>query len=125
VQCLPNPAPLAKNQEVKKVSYAGLTFLTADSIADALVDLAVVLPRTKIVDVPIVDDHGAVQQARLVIGPTGHLIAVPKESAFPDPADNGVSDRLRRRASAIRSPHTAIATTDEPLSSGFEELEFP
>lgn len=110
---------------MKKVSYAGLTFLTADRIADALVDLAAALRRAEIVEVPIVDDRGAVQQARLVIGPTSHLIAVPDESAFRDPEDNGTSERLRRRASEVRSPHTAVATTDEPLSTGFEELEFP
>lgn len=107
------------------MSYAGLTFLTADSIADALVDLAAALPRAEIVEVPIVDDRGAVQRARLVIGPTSHLIAVPEDSAFAAPKDDGTTEQLRRRASLVRSPHTAIATSTEPLSTSFEELEFP
>jgi hypothetical protein len=110
---------------VKKVSYGGLTFLTTDSIADALVDLAAALPTPEIVEVPIIDDAGTVQPARLVIGPTSHLITVPEHSAVADPDDNGTAAQLRKRASIVRSSHTAIATATEPLSTGFEELEFP
>ncbi|HEY9478321.1 MAG TPA: hypothetical protein VIQ26_07805 [Microbacteriaceae bacterium] len=110
---------------MKKVSYAGLAFLTADDVADALVDLAAALPRAEIVEVPIVDDRGTIQRARLVIGPTSHLIAVPEDTAFADPEDDGTTGQLRKRASLVRSPHTAIATATEPLSASFEELEFP
>jgi hypothetical protein len=44
---------------VKRVSYAGLTFITADGVADALVDLAAALPRAEIVEVSVLDDVGA------------------------------------------------------------------
>ena len=80
------------------MSYAGLTFLTADSVADALVDLAAALPRAEIVEVPVLDDSGATQSARLVVGPNSHMIAIPTKSAYPEPNQDDAAEQLRHRA---------------------------
>ncbi|MEO7005508.1 MAG: hypothetical protein ABI275_06025 [Terrimesophilobacter sp.] len=110
---------------MKRVTYAGLSFLVADGVADALIDLAAALPRAEIVEVPVLDSSGITQYARLVIGPGSYMIAIPEKSSYPEPHHDDFATKLRRRAKQARSPHIATASTSEPLSGGFEELDFP
>jgi hypothetical protein len=110
---------------VKRVSYAGLTFITADGVADALVDLAAALPRAEIVEVSVLDDVGATQIARLVIGPSSHMIAIPTSSSYPEPDLEDAAERLRQRVKRARSQHIATASGPDSISTGLEELEFP
>lgn len=107
------------------MSYSGLSFLTSDGVADALLDLAAALPKAEVVEVSVFDDSGAVQSARVVIGPSSHLIAIPEKSAYPEPALHGVEEKLRQRAKQARLPQTATATGTDSIARGFEELEFP
>jgi hypothetical protein len=125
MQWLATPAQSANANGVKRVSYAGLTFLTADGVADALVDLAAALPRAEIVEVPALDDAGATQTARLVIGPNSHMIAIPTKSPYPEPDLGDAAERLRQRVIRARSQHIATASAPDSTSTGFEELEFP
>lgn len=110
---------------VKRVSYAGLLFLAADGVADALVDLAAALPRAEIVEVPVLDSSGVTQYARLVIGPSSHMIAIPEKSPFPEPNHDDDARKLRQREKQARSPHIATASAPDSLSGGLEELDFP
>lgn len=107
------------------MSYAGLTFMTADGVADALVDLAAALPRAEIVEVPVLDESGATQAARLVVGPNSHMIAIPTKSAYPEPNQDAAAERLRRRAKRAISQHIATASASDSISTSLEELEFP
>jgi hypothetical protein len=125
MQWVPTPPQSADANCVKRVSYAGLSFLTADGVADALVDLAAALPRAEIVEVPVLDSSGVTQYARLVIGPSSHMIAIPEKSAFPEPDHGDAAEKLRQRAQTAQSPHTATASEPDSIVSGFEELEFP
>jgi hypothetical protein len=110
---------------VKRVSYAGLTFITADGVADALVDLAAALPRAEIVEVSVLDDVGATQTARLIIGPSSHMIAIPTSSSYPEPDLEDAAERLRQRVKRARSQHIATASGPDSIPTGLEELEFP
>jgi hypothetical protein len=107
------------------VSYAGLTFMTADGVADALVDLAAALSRAEIAEVPVLDEVGATQTARLVIGPNSHMIAIPTKSSYPDPDLDDAAEQLRQRGKRARSQHIATASGPDSISTGLEELEFP
>ena len=99
--------------------------MTGDEVADALVDLAAALPRAEIVQVPVLDDSGATQAARLVIGPNSHMIAIPTEAPYQEPDQKDAAERLRQRAKLAISQHIATASTTDSISTGLEELEFP
>jgi hypothetical protein len=107
------------------VSYAGLTFMTADGVADALVDLAAALSRAEIAEVPVLDEAGATQTARLVIGPNSHMIAIPTNSVYPEPDLEDAAEQLRQREKRATSQRIATASRPDWISTGFEELEFP
>jgi hypothetical protein len=125
MQWLATPTQSANANGVKRVSYAGLAFLTSDGVADALVDLAAALRRAEIVEVPALDDAGAAQTARLVVGPYSHMIAIPATSPYPEPDLEDAAERLRQQAKRARSQHIATASAPDSTSTGLEELEFP
>ena len=107
------------------MSYSGVSFVTSDDVADALLDLAAALPQAEVVEVSVLDDSGALQSARVVIGPSSHLIAIPDKSVYPESTLQGVAEKLRQRAKQARSSQTATATSTDSIARGFEELEFP
>jgi hypothetical protein len=111
---------------MKRVSYAGQSFLTTDAVADALVDLTAAISRghkAEIVEVPVIDERGQTQPARLVLDPSSHLIAIQEESHQPEPELNDVARQFRLRARAVRSRHLATPTPAEPSAFGFDEVE--
>jgi hypothetical protein len=91
---------------MKRVTYAGESFLTADAVADALVDLTAALGRaadSEVVEMPAVDGEGVARPVRLVIGPASQLVAVPEESAFEEPDGDAVVAELEARTRAMRA----------------------
>jgi len=101
---------------MKSVSYAGLTFSTADAIADALLQLAAALgqnERAETVDIPVVDDDGRPTSVQLVIGPASQFISRPVESTFADPQDDELLDMLERRIRSLDMPRAAAVSLNE------------
>jgi hypothetical protein len=111
---------------MKRVSYAGQSFLTADAVADALVDLTAAISRgrrAEIVEVPIIDESGRIQPARLVLDPFSHIMAIRVESQYQEPELNDVASQFRLRARMERSRHIATPTPAELTAFGFDEVE--
>jgi hypothetical protein len=101
---------------MKTVSYAGLSFSTADDIADALLQLAAALgqnERAETVDIPVIDDNGLATSVQLVIGPASQFISRPVDSPYADPHDDELLDALRRRTRSLDMPRAAAVSQHE------------
>ncbi len=101
---------------MKSVTYAGLTFLTSDEIADALLQLAAALgqnERAETVEIPVITEDGVLSSVQLVIGPASQFISRPIESAFAAPVSDETLEHLRHR----------LRLLDLPKASAVEELE--
>jgi hypothetical protein len=112
---------------MKRVSYAGATFLTADSTADALVHLTAALGRAQhaqVVELPVVDDSGREQIVLLVVGPASQLVAAPEHSKHPEPDSAGIVAELQARTRAMASHYTGAPASQSALSDfDFDEWD--
>ncbi|QJU54539.1 hypothetical protein SCB71_15550 [Herbiconiux sp. KACC 21604] len=101
---------------MKSVSYAGLTFETADEIADALLQLAAALgvnERSETVDIPVVEQNGDLSSVQLVIGPASQFISKPVTSPYNEPASAEVVERLTYRTRLLDLPRAAAISDSE------------
>ena len=108
---------------MKRVSYAGETFLTTDAVADALVDLTAVLGRShkaEVVELSAVDENGETREVRLVVGPASQISAVHVETEYEEPDTGDTVKRLQARARSLEHPNVATMT-QAPNTSIFED----
>jgi|GEM_PF-3012739 len=115
---------------VKRILYASGGFLTADVIADALMEYASVLAivgSADVVSCPGLDEEGHTRRIQLVLGPASQIMAMDTDEPdteidFTDPLEE-----LRRRA-RHRLP-SAIDVADAgdraPAESDAESAEHP
>lgn len=85
---------------MKRIRYAGGSFLTGDAIADALLDYATALARAGTADHVIVPGLGADEaptSVDVVVGPASQLIAEHEESGAEEPHHEEFVADLRRR----------------------------
>jgi hypothetical protein len=104
---------------MKRVSYAGESFLTADDTADALIQLTAALGRAQnaqVVELPTVDQSGEVQIVLLVVGPASQLVAIPEESPFPEPESTAVVADLEARTRATRRNYSGVLSSQGSVS---------
>ncbi|WP_291041976.1 hypothetical protein [Herbiconiux sp.] len=101
---------------MKSVSYAGLSFETADEVADALLRLATALgvkEKAETVEIPIVEEGGVQNVVQLVIGPASQFISRHVESPYADPESDGVVERLDQRTRLLELPRAAAVSPSE------------
>jgi hypothetical protein len=113
---------------MKRVSYAGESFLTTDTVADALVDLTAALGRTKnaeVVEVPAVDLEGKMQAVRLVVGPASQIVTIHVESLYGEPEVGDAVTRLRAQAQATDRPNVAVTSSPRGAIFDVDELDSP
>ena len=70
-----------KASTVKRIYFSSGSVLTGDYIADAVLDLAVLVSArsaSATVDIPVMLSDGSTGQANLLISPVGALLAVPE-----------------------------------------------
>jgi hypothetical protein len=114
---------------MRRISYAGATFVTSDGIADALLRFVAALGRghqAEALDIPAVDEAGGSVVVQLVVGPTSQLISLP-EDAQPATKEldttETVSD-LRQRTHALAAPlHTTFATPHASPAFDLDDLD--
>lgn len=111
---------------MKRILYAGGSFLTDDVVADALMEYARVLAivdSADVVEVPGIDADGTVQTMRLLIGPASQLLATSTDEVVSGlDVDSALSD-LRERAHR-RLPHSFdVGDTAGPAESDAESTE--
>jgi hypothetical protein len=101
---------------MKSVTYAGLTFSTADAIADALLELAAALgqnERAETIEIPVVEDDGNTSTVQLVIGPASQFISRPITSPYDDPQGDGIVDQLEKRTRLLDLPRASAISAGE------------
>lgn len=92
---------------MKRVSYAGVSFLTTDGVADALLRFVAALglkQKAETVEIPAVGDRGDMVPVQLVIGPASELVSMPESSDIEEPDTSATITNLDRRTNAIAHP---------------------
>jgi hypothetical protein len=105
---------------MKKVSFCGESFLTADAAADALFQLVAALGAghdSELLDMPAVDRDGKTVILQMIVGPTSELISVPAGASWAEPDTTEAVAYLRDRARVLSGPRglacsEAIASTE-------------
>ena len=90
---------------VKRILYAGGSFLTGDRIADAVLDYAAELAnagKAVKLEVPALDLEQRPERVSLVIGPSSQLLAEPV-SVGQEIEDEAFIRQLHRRTEVLRS----------------------
>lgn len=101
---------------MKSISYAGLSFETADGVADALLRLATALgvnEKAETVEIPIVEEGGTLNMVQLVIGPASQFISRHVESPYADPESDEVVERLDQRTRLLDLPRAGAMSASE------------
>jgi len=110
---------------MKRVSYAGESFLTPDTVADALVDLTAALGRVQkaeAVELPALDEHGRNLAVRLVIGPASQILAVHEDTTFAEPDVGDTVERLQAKTRQTDARNVAIVAP-APAAAAFFDLD--
>ena len=92
---------------MKRVFYAGSSFLTGNAIADALVSYTEFLVEdrsTDYVDIPVRHADGCEGRAWFLLGPDRDLFAQPEFSPWYEVEDYELVSRLRQRSSSLPIP---------------------
>lgn len=112
---------------MKRVSYAGETFLIADDTADALMHLTAALGRAQnaqVVELPTVDARGKLQVVLIVVGPASQLMATPEESIYEEPESSAIVAELEARTQATRANYGQSLASPQSISDyDLDELD--
>ena len=106
---------------VKRILYAGGSFLTGDGIADAVLDYAAELAnagKAAKLDVPALDLEQRQEQVSLVIGPASQFLAEPI-AVGQEMEDETFTQQLRRMTRVLQSKSGTIDGGD---ASAFSAL---
>lgn len=103
---------------MRRVTYAGGTFLTGDRIADALLDYAAQIARADSADhlvVPTIGPGGERGTVDVVLGPASQLLAERENLEISDVEDAAFVEDLERRG---RLAGVGRADQVDPRSGG-------
>ena len=106
---------------MKRILYAGGSFLTGDRIADAVLDYAAELAnagKAAKVEVPALDLEQRPERVLLLIGPSSQLLAEPV-SVGQEIDDETFTTELRRKTRVLQSK---LGTIDGGDASAFDDL---
>ena len=102
---------------MRRVAYAGGSFLTGDRIADALLDYAATLARAGQADrvsIPALGTDDEILAFDLVVGPASQLISEPIEFAGEELDDDALITELERRGRLARAGRLGEPTPRDP-----------
>ena len=91
---------------MKRVHYAGTSFITGDAIAHALIDYAHALTETntsEVVEVPISRADGSPGRVELLIVPTNGMVFETEPTLSRDVTSEALVTDLRQRVSRLAS----------------------
>lgn len=86
---------------MKRMSYAGGTFVTSDEVAEALVNFVSTVPRNRrnqVVVVPEFGPEGTSTPVTLVLGPASQLMSQHEVVSYAEPETQGVAEQVRAQA---------------------------
>lgn len=112
---------------MKRLSYAGESFLTTDAVADEVVRFVAALGGghgPEALEIPAVTNDGGTMLVQLVVGPASQLVSVPEQVVQGEPDTTDVVSRLRKRIEALRSPRAVpVSRARRPEALGWDDLE--
>ncbi|MCU1424274.1 MAG: hypothetical protein JWM51_565 [Microbacteriaceae bacterium] len=100
---------------MKRVSYAGTSFITGSEIADALLGFVAALGlsgESARVNIPAVDFDSVPTIVDLVIGPSSEIVAIRLPTAGVELQDKEVVHDLEERARNLARPRGVASTAD-------------
>jgi hypothetical protein len=109
---------------MRRIVYAGGTFITGDEVADALLDYAAVLAnleRAATISVPAIGESGPTE-VKVLVGPASQVLSEASDHAGPEPdaADfiREVEEATRQgeRRFSLPAPESPVDWDVEPLS---------
>ncbi|CAD5991169.1 hypothetical protein [Agreia sp. COWG] len=114
---------------MKRITYAGESVLTSDTVATVLVELTAALAKkglAEAVRIPICDATGTdVRTAELVIGIGNDVLAVPESGVGADPDFSTEESALRGQLENLTSVTRArLSSSDSSDSSAVDEFDF-
>lgn len=112
---------------MKRVVYAGGSFLTTDELADAVLELTAALGRHGTADMVIVPTATGVEGStiEIVIGPASQLTAITEDSSLPIPEPGEELAAIRARIASL-GPVRPVIDGDSSASVVPDEYnEFP
>lgn len=86
---------------MKRMSYAGGTFVTSDEVADALLHFVATVPRNRrnqVVTVPGFASDGTSTPVTLVLGPASQILSQLEVVSYTEPETSGVAEQVRAQA---------------------------
>jgi hypothetical protein len=107
---------------MKRISYSGGSFLTTDTVADALLHFVAALGsshRAEAIEIPVLHDDGEADTVQLVIGPASELVSVSESTSFADPDSHEAVQRLHARTESLHSPRP-VASTDREATADYD-----
>jgi hypothetical protein len=105
---------------MKRVSYAGGSFVTSDEVAEELLDFVVTVPRNRrnqVVTVPGFDTEGRASVVALVLGPSSQLMSLHEAVDYSEPDTTTVVEHLRAQA---RSPENTALLESTNRNANFD-----
>ncbi|TFC90542.1 hypothetical protein E3T28_12485 [Cryobacterium sinapicolor] len=118
---------------MRRISYSGTSFLTADAITDALFQLVTALnssQTTQSLNLPAITLTGNPIIVKLIVGPWSELISVPEDSLWDEPNITEILAFLRDRTHALQQhtpppAYSEIATTDFDITDITDVTDLP
>lgn len=118
---------------MKRISYSGASFLTADRVADSLLLLVAAIRDhhgAEVVELPAVGNGGEPVVVQLVVGPASEIISMSEgapaaEPGSTEPDTTEVVDYLLDRIQnlSLNSYPTLFETKAESDSLGWDDLD--
>jgi hypothetical protein len=117
---------------VHRIQYAGNSVLTGSVISIALIDYAQALTfsgQSVTVEIPSVQEDGAIERATFLIGPSSELVSESEDSSYPDPVDEPLVQEFAERVRLLNQSHVeaaaiAVPAPQEP-DAAIDDLELP
>jgi len=106
---------------MQKITYAGESFLTADSVATALLDFAAALAgaiSAEPVEVPVVAEDGTPGRVQIVLGPASQIVTRPVETGMTEPPSEDFVQELERRCWRVRGARPVPFREEDDPSRG-------
>jgi hypothetical protein len=93
---------------MKRVFYAGGSFVTGDRTAQAVLDIAHALAdreKATIIDIPVAVPHSDEARVQLLVGPASQLMVMSEAADVGDVDDEQTLASLARQVQGLLHPH--------------------
>ncbi|BDZ44374.1 hypothetical protein [Naasia aerilata] len=102
---------------MRRIAYADAQFVTTDAIAAKVLEYAKLMGRAAtddVVQLPTVDDAGAVRSVDILLGPASQMTSAEVDGPEADLDSGQLLAELDRRIATLRQPHAEVVSELEP-----------